>query len=102
MADDETPRRAKSTLQVLAEFDAELVDGLLVRLSVNGAEKGSILVRSWPDGSRHGLHVVQWRQDGRDRTTEGHTALTALRRAVEASGAQSAKPSGDPETQEVT
>jgi hypothetical protein len=86
-----------SVLGFLRGFDAELVDGLLIRLAENGAEPGSIIVKSWPDGAFHGTHLVTWRQDGRNRSTEGHTALTALRRAVAASSTRSAsRPSRSP------
>ena len=72
-------------------FDSEQPDGLLLALAeAPGVEEGSIRVRSWPARGHHGVHAVQWTQDGRNRAEEGNTLATALRRAVAASGGRSA------------
>lgn len=68
-------------------------DDTLVGLGqVPGVERGSIEIPTVdPRPARHGAYVVRWRQDGRTLSREGHTLDIALRRALRAASAVSAK-----------
>jgi len=83
----------------LADLDTPLAtpDMLLEDLAATpGVDASTIRVRPIPRRGRHGLHVIQWTQDARNHSVEGHTLHVALRRAVRASGRLSASPATDP------
>lgn len=77
----------------LRSFDRAQPDGLLLALAmIPGVEAAQpIRMRSVPKPGGHGWHAVTWTQDGRQRTAEGSTHAAALRAAVRAARAQSAK-----------
>lgn len=80
----------EATAHLADETAPRTVDAVLVALG-RLADPGTIELDVDPRPGRHGSAAVLWRQDGRKRSTEGHTLDVASRRALRAAEAVSAQ-----------